>query len=114
MPSRAFGLASIYQDLSIPFPENQRSSGAVAADGCGADTIARCSFICFLFDALRAPRDDNEALLSESEPYARRCVCLLEDDSMITAFAVETHASLEAMPKGEVKLNGYFRRHSFA
>ena len=85
--------------LRIRIDRNERPGAIFQRDG---DLDNRMKT---LFDALRMPRSENEALPDADRPNEKHCICLFEDDSMITSFAVETHASLEAIPKGHIKLN---------
>lgn len=57
-----------------------------------------------LFDALRMPHSKDEARPNEKTPSKNYCVCLFEDDSMVSNLIVSTHPSLEEMPPGHVKL----------
>jgi hypothetical protein len=57
-----------------------------------------------LLDALRVPHNENEARQHETEPNKRTCVCLFEDDSMVTALNIETRPSLRPLPRGHVEL----------
>jgi len=57
-----------------------------------------------LLDALRMPHDDKEARPDEKNPKRTYCVCLFEDDAMVTSFTVDTRPSLRPMPRGHVEL----------
>lgn len=68
-----------------------------------------------LFDALRMPHSKDEARPNEKDPEGWHCVCLFEDDSMVSNLTVSTHPSLEEMPPGHVKLtiDVEIRAHDF-
>jgi hypothetical protein len=62
-----------------------------------------------LFDALRLPENDNEVLTGLALPTYLSdgqgvCVCLLEDDSLITELSVETVTIMTPLPKSHVRL----------
>jgi hypothetical protein len=57
-----------------------------------------------LFDALRMPHSEDEARPNEDDPAKSYCVCLFEDDSMVSNLTVSTHPSLEELPPGHIKL----------
>jgi len=56
-----------------------------------------------IFDALKMPQNDNE-VVSPDGVLPNKCVCLLEDDSMIAALNLVTVASLESLPRNHVRL----------
>jgi len=53
-----------------------------------------------LFDALRMPHYENEITATPEEGSDNRLYCLLEDDSLISGIAVETHRLWEAPQQG--------------
>jgi hypothetical protein len=67
-----------------------------------------------LFDALRLPGNDDEVLLDLVPPRYRKvapdaptpdvCICLLEDDSLITDLSVATVVIMTPLPKNHVRL----------
>jgi hypothetical protein len=57
-----------------------------------------------LLDALRVPHNVNEARRSETRPDLNFCVCLFDDDSMVTSLYIETRPSLRPLPRGHVEL----------
>lgn len=60
-----------------------------------------------LFDALRLPHNETEVLpglAPKAYPADEPCVCLLEDDSLITELNVETVMIMTPLQKGHVRL----------
>jgi hypothetical protein len=62
-----------------------------------------------LFDALRLPENDSEVLRQLApEQFTRKdsevCICLLEDDSLITDLSVTTVTIMTPLPKNHVRL----------
>ena len=58
-----------------------------------------------LFDSLRMPHNENEVTRDSKNPSRNFCMCLFEDDSMVTELGILTRPSLEDIPRGHVKLN---------
>jgi hypothetical protein len=65
-----------------------------------------------LLDALRMPHNDNEAR-KHDDGNEQVCLCLLEDDSIVTGLNIYTVTSLESLPRNHVKLtiDVEFRTH---
>jgi hypothetical protein len=75
-------------DLEIRWLRNE-APGAIY---CSGDIDGRLKT---LFDALRIPHDEKEAILSRQNKAS--CFCLLEDDSMIRNLTIATGRLLEPM-----------------
>ncbi|HEY9158669.1 hypothetical protein [Candidatus Binatus sp.] len=58
-----------------------------------------------LLDALRLPQDENEVMPPDDPAQKKNCLCLLEDDSLITGLNIQAITSLEDLPKGNVRLS---------
>lgn len=58
-----------------------------------------------LLDALRLPQNENEVMPPDDPNQKKTCLCLLEDDSLITGLNIQTITSLEDLPKGHVRLS---------
>lgn len=57
-----------------------------------------------LLDALRLPQHEDE-VMPPDDPAQKNCLCLLEDDALVTGLNIQTITSLEDLPKGHVRLS---------
>jgi hypothetical protein len=87
--------------LAIKFMRNEQAGQIVH----GGDMDNRLKT---LFDALRMPENDNKVLpdlMSESAlKNEKGCVCLLEDDSLITDLSVATISIMTPLQRNHVRL----------
>ncbi|HTR26216.1 MAG TPA: RusA family crossover junction endodeoxyribonuclease [Terriglobales bacterium] len=60
-----------------------------------------------LLDALRLPQNDSEIVAELADQKfgdERPCVCLLEDDALVTELIIRTRRIMKPMPKNHVRL----------
>lgn len=85
-------------NLSIQLERRDLAGGILTSEG---DLDNRMKT---LLDALRLPHHENE-VMAPDDPAQKNCLCLLEDDSLITGLNIQTITSLEDLPKGHVRLS---------
>jgi hypothetical protein len=97
MPMISSSAWMVVVNLTIQIERRDISGGVLTREG---DLDNRMKT---LLDALRMPLNENEVLPPENADQVN-CLCLLEDDSMVTGLNIQTVTSLEELPKGHVKL----------